>query len=198
MRAERLAGEEEFVVPLRVGHDDLEKEAVALGFRQRVGALALDGVLRGENREIGRERVGVAVDGDGAFLHGLEQRALGLGGRAVDLVGEQEGREDGPLTSVKALRWRSKTFVPVMSAGIRSGVNWMRLKSVPSTWARVRTRSVLATPGTPSMSACWLVKIGDERLIDHVLLADDDFAHFGAGSGQQALELVEILHGGKG
>ena len=50
-------------------------------------------------------------------------------------------------------------FVPVMSAGIRSGVNWMRLNSAPRTWASVRTSSVLATPGTPSMSACWLVNM---------------------------------------
>ena len=33
---------------------------------------------------------------------------------------------------------------------------------------------------------------GDERLVDHVLLADDDFADFRAGGGEQALELVEI------
>ena len=64
----------------------------------------------------------------------------------------------GPLTRLNALRWKSKMFVPVMSAGMRSGVNWMRLESVPRTCARVRTNKVLATPGTPSMRACWPVK----------------------------------------
>ena len=39
--------------------------------------------------------------------------------------------------------------VPVTSVGIRSGVNWMRLKSSPKAWARVRTMSVLAVPGKP-------------------------------------------------
>ncbi len=34
----------------------------------------------------------------------------------------------------------------------------------------------------------------DERLIDDLLLADDDLADFRAGGGQQALELVETLH----
>src|SRR5437870_4710707 len=46
-----------------------------------------------------------------------------------------------------------------MSAGIKSGVNWMRANSQPRTWAKVRTRSVFATPGTPSMSAWLPVKI---------------------------------------
>src|SRR5271157_5224638 len=45
-------------------------------------------------------------------------------------------------------------FVPMMSAGIRSGLNWMRLKSRLSSSASVRTRSVLPRPGTPSSSAC--------------------------------------------
>ena len=41
--------------------------------------------------------------------------------------------------------------VPVMSDGIRSGVNWMRLNFRSSTSAMVRTSSVLARPGTPTM-----------------------------------------------
>src|SRR5215475_3475636 len=40
--------------------------------------------------------------------------------------------------------------VPTMSAGTRSGVNWMRAKLPPTTLASVSTASVLATPGTPS------------------------------------------------
>ncbi len=42
------------------------------------------------------------------------------------------------------------TSVPVMSAGIRSGVNWMRLKSSDRHLASVEIISVLARPGTPS------------------------------------------------
>jgi len=38
----------------------------------------------------------------------------------------------------------------MMSAGTRSGVNWMRANEPPTTVARVSTASVLATPGTPS------------------------------------------------
>ena len=45
-------------------------------------------------------------------------------------------------------------FVPMMSAGIRSGVNWMREKPRSSASAMVRTSIVLPSPGTPSSSAC--------------------------------------------
>ena len=47
------------------------------------------------------------------------------------------------------------TSEPVMSEGIRSGVNWMRLNVRSRAWARVLTMSVLASPGTP-MSRAWL------------------------------------------
>src|SRR5262245_9807672 len=46
-------------------------------------------------------------------------------------------------------------FVPVMSAGIRSGVNWIRLNEQSMTSAIVRTSIVLPRPGTPS-SSTWL------------------------------------------
>ena len=43
-------------------------------------------------------------------------------------------------------------FVPVTSAGIRSGVNWMRENGRLKTRPSVRTRRVFPTPGTPSSS----------------------------------------------
>ena len=79
----------------RVAHRDADEEAVDLRLGQRVGPLEVDGVLRGEDEERERELEAVALDGDLPLLHRLEQRALGLGGRAVDLVGEDDVREDG-------------------------------------------------------------------------------------------------------
>ena len=59
-------------------------------------------------------------------------------------------------------RWNWKCFrasasstmmlVPMMSPGIRSGVNWMREKESSRLSARVLIRSVLPSPGTPSSS----------------------------------------------
>ena len=84
------------VAALGQREDDLEEEAVELGLGQGVGALVLDGVLRRGDHEGGRQRVRLAVDADLALLHRLEQGRLRLGGRAVDLVGEQEVGEDRP------------------------------------------------------------------------------------------------------
>ena len=44
-------------------------------------------------------------------------------------------------------------LVPMMSAGIRSGVNWIRLKSSAMASANVRISKVLPSPGTPSSKA---------------------------------------------
>ena len=83
----------------------------------------------------------------------------------------------GPLTKRKLRRplpeLSSSTSEPMMSEGIRSGVNWMRLASSPSTLPSVSTSSVLARPGTPISSACPPDKDGDERALDHLLLAED-------------------------
>ena len=64
------------------------------------------------------------------------------------------------------------TSVPVMSAGIRSGVNWMRLNDRFSVRASVLIISVLARPGTPS-SRQWPRRTGDQQLLDDLVLADD-------------------------
>ncbi len=58
----------------------------------------------------------------------------------------------GPSSTSKLSLPVRHTRVPVMSLGIRSGVNWRRANDPPTTSANVRTASVLATPGTPSRS----------------------------------------------
>ena len=78
----------------RVGDQDLHEEAVELRFRQRVGALHLDGVLGGHHQEGAVQLVGSGAAGDGALLHGFEQRRLRFGGGAVDLVGQNQVGED--------------------------------------------------------------------------------------------------------
>ncbi len=92
------------VVGRGVAHLDLEQEAVELGFGQGVGALLLDRVLSGEDSEVLAQAVPIALDGHLPLLHGLEQGALGLGGCAVDLVGEQELGEDRSLGQAEGAR----------------------------------------------------------------------------------------------
>jgi hypothetical protein len=67
-----------------------------------------------------------AADGHLPLLHRFQQRGLRLGRRAVDFVGQDDVREQRPQepnSRAPVLRFSSITSVPVMSAGIRSGVN---------------------------------------------------------------------------
>ena len=77
---------------------ELEQETVQLGLGQRVGALVLNRVLRRDHHERLGELTGLAVDRDGVLFHRLEEGRLGLRRRTVDLVREQQVREDGALT----------------------------------------------------------------------------------------------------
>jgi hypothetical protein len=79
---------------VRIADDHLHHEAVDLRFGQRIGALLFQRVLRGEHQERARQRIGFIADGDLAFLHGFEQRALHLGRRAVDFVRQNEIAEN--------------------------------------------------------------------------------------------------------
>lgn len=78
-----------------IADEDLHEEAVELRFGERIGAFHFDGVLGGHDEEGALELVSGGAGGDGAFLHGFEEGALGLGGGTVDFVGEDEIGEDG-------------------------------------------------------------------------------------------------------
>ena len=86
----------ELLVFRRVLDDDVEHEAVELRFGQRIRALELDRVLRGEHEERLGQVVGAPLNRDAVLLHRLEQRRLRLGRRAVDFVGQHDVREDRP------------------------------------------------------------------------------------------------------
>ena len=79
---------------VRVVEDDLEQEAVELRLGQREDALVLERVLGRDHEERVGQLMRLALDRDGALLHRLEQRRLGARRRPVDLVGEQDVRED--------------------------------------------------------------------------------------------------------
>ena len=83
-----------FRLPVRVAERQAEQEAVELGFGQGIGAGLLQRVLGGDDEERRGQGPGGALQRHLALFHGLEQGALGLGGGAVDLVGEQDAGED--------------------------------------------------------------------------------------------------------
>ena len=83
---------------------DRHQEAVELRFGQRIGADLLDRVLRGDDEERIRQLARLAVLRDLPLLHRLEQRALRLRRRAVDLVGEHDRVEDRARMEAERLR----------------------------------------------------------------------------------------------
>ena len=92
---------------VRERHVQLEEEAIELRFGQRIGALHLERVLRGQHEERLLEGMRRAPDRDAMLLHRLEQRALRLGRGAVDLVGEHDVGEDRALAELERVAARS-------------------------------------------------------------------------------------------
>ena len=86
----------------RVAERDPDHEPVELRLGQRIGALVLGRVLGREDDERAGELVLVAVDGDVALLHALEQAGLGLRRAAVDLVDEDDVGEHRPGVELEA------------------------------------------------------------------------------------------------
>jgi len=60
----------------RVAHADPHQEAIELRFRERIGAVMLDRILRGNHEKRIGQRERFAVDGDLRFIHGFEQCGL--------------------------------------------------------------------------------------------------------------------------
>ena len=58
----------------REGHVHLEEEAIQLRLGQWVGALHLERVLGGQDKERSWQRAGGLANADGLLLHGFEQR----------------------------------------------------------------------------------------------------------------------------
>ena len=84
------------MLPRRIADADPQQEPVELRLGQRIRALVLDRVLRREDDERRLEQARLALDRHLPLLHRLEQRGLRLRRSSVDLVGEQEVREDRP------------------------------------------------------------------------------------------------------
>ena len=75
---------------VRIAEFDAHQEAVKLRFGERKGADLVGRVLGGDDEKGARQITGLTFSRNLAFLHGFEQRALGFGGGAVDLVGQYQ------------------------------------------------------------------------------------------------------------
>jgi hypothetical protein len=70
----------------------------------------------------------------------------------------------------------SITSVPMMSDGIRSGVNWMRLNFKCTASASVLISSVFRQAGHAAQQAMTAGEERGEDFLDHLILANDDAA----------------------
>src|SRR2546427_3746531 len=84
----------DLLLPRGIADVNLQQEPIDLGLRERIRALVLDRILRRdhEKRPVQRERL--ALQCRLAFLHRLEQGGLGLRRGAVNLIREEDVRED--------------------------------------------------------------------------------------------------------
>ena len=87
----------------------------------------------------------------------------------------------------------SMMSMPVMSEGIRSGVNWIRRNSRSSVRARVRAIKVLPNPGTPRKQDVAAAEQADQHVVDDRLLADD---HLGDLFADALARLAQPSHDG--
>ncbi len=89
----------------------------------------------------------------------------------------------GPGTKVQVRRpvpgSSSMMSVPVMSDGIRSGVNWMRRNSRPSVWRERPDQQRLGGARQAGDQAMAADEQRDHHLLDHFVLADDHAPHLG-------------------
>jgi hypothetical protein len=85
-------------LPRRVPDANSQHEPIELRLGQGECAREIVGILRRDDEEGLGQGERLTVDGDLSLVHRLEERALRAGRCAIDLVGEQDVREDGALS----------------------------------------------------------------------------------------------------
>ena len=174
---------------------DLEQEAIELGFRKGVGAFLLERVLGREHVERAGQGVFDAADGDLTLLHGLQKGGLGARAGAVDLVGHQELAEHRAGHEAEAAA-AGAVIVEDFGAGDVGGhqvggelhPGGMQAED----GAECVDQQGLAEAGHADEQAVAAREDGDEHLLDHVGLAEDDAGDLGLGGGEAATEFLDI------
>ena len=124
----------------------------------------------------------LAADRDLALLHRLEQRALHLRRRAVDLVGEDEVREDGPERDLELAELLVEDPRPDDVGRDEVGRELDALELAADRLGERLHRHRLREPGHALDEKMAAREQGDDHPLEQRVLADDD-----------ALDLVEHL-----
>ncbi len=178
--ARRLRHDRDLVVLVQISNHDVEHEAIELRFGQRICALELDGILRGEDEERPFERIGPPRRRDVVLLHRLEEGGLRFRRRAVDLVGEDDLGENRSLHEPQT----SRALLLVEDFGSRNVRRHqvgreldplvVEIEDVRERLDQQRLREA-GDAGDQTVSAG---EERDEDLLDDFILPDDDLAQF--------------------
>ena len=181
VHARRVAVDDrDLLVPAQVVEDDVEQESVELRLGQGIGAFEFDRILRREHEERPLDVVVVSAHRHREFLHGLEQRRLGLRRRAIDLVSEQDIREDRAGDECPGPMARRDVLLDDVRAGDVGGHQVGReLDAIERQAERVGERAHEQRLGGSGHARDQAVAADEQRqqqVLDDFLLADDDLA----------------------
>jgi hypothetical protein len=136
-----------------------------------------------------------AADGHLMLLHRFEQRRLGLGRRAVDLVGENHVAEDRAFQELERPQAGGLVFLNDFGAGdvgrhqVGSELNAAELEREGLGQGADHQR--LGQPWHADEQAVPFGEHRDQQLFDHLLLADDDLAQLESDA---AIGLIEAAN----
>src|SRR5262249_35061562 len=156
----------------------------------------LDRVLRGDDEERRRKAERLVPDRHLALLHRLEERALHLRRRAVDLVGEKEVREDRAFPNAELVRALVEELAP---EDVRGQEVDRELDAREVEVDRLRERGDEEGLREARDALEHEVAAGEERdqqALDDGLLADDDGPDTVADGADEGLRVLESLAGG--
>ncbi len=176
-------------------HVDLHQKAVELRLGQRIGAFLLQRILRRQHMERTRQVVAMAGDADMIFLHRLQQRRLRARRGAVDFVGHQQLGEHRPLDEAEGARLVLRLLQHFRAENIGRQQVGRELHAAglqPEHAAERLDELGLGETRHADEQAVAAGEQRDERLFDHLVLAEDHAADGLAG----AADFVERPLGG--
>jgi len=167
--------------PRWVIHADHKHETIQLRLRQRIGPFLLNGVLRGQHEEWRIQDVGAPRHRDAVLLHGFEHGGLRLRGRPIDFIRQNDVREHGAFGELEGPLAAGQFLQDVGAGDVHRHQIGGKLNATEAQRHGLRQPADEECLGQPWDAHEQRVPPGeqtDDQLLDHLMLADDDFPQF--------------------
>src|SRR5258708_10427510 len=171
--ADALAQDFFFGLMRGIAHFDAHQKAVELRFRQGIGAVMLDRILRGDHEKGQWKRESLAVHGDLRLVHGFEKRGLRARGGAVDFVGKNHVRKNRSGAKFKFARLRIVDADAEDIAGQQVRCELDALEAAVEGFCERLRESGLANAGNVFDEQVAAREQGDQRELNSIFLAID-------------------------